>query len=95
MLNIFKVLKAYEGKWSVTNTRDFTEEEIATIAHAEVVASEYGNSVKFWDHNGTVFFIPLSNESSLVVGDHFDLKTGKLLTLSKPGEKDIDRVIEG
>lgn len=94
MMNVFSVLKQYAGKWDVVNTRSFNSEEIADIESAVVVPSEYGNSVRFIKTNGSVVFIPLSTESSLVVGEPFDVTTGKLLTLAKPGEENIFRVIE-
>ena len=93
-MNVFSVLKQYAGKWEVVNTRNFNSEEIADVKSAVVVPSEYGNSVRFLKTNGSVVFIPLSTESSLVVGEHFDVTTGKLLTLAKPGEENIFRVIE-
>lgn len=94
MMNVFSVLKQYAGKWDVVNTRNFNSEEIADVESAVVVPSEYGNSVRFCKTNGSVVFIPLSTESSLVVGEPFDVTTGKLLTLAKPGEENIFRVIE-
>jgi hypothetical protein len=94
MLNIFEVLKNYAGNWNLVETRSFTSEEIANIASAEVVPSQYGNSVKFIRTEGSIVFIPLSTESTLVVGSDFDVTTGKLLRLSKPGEDDIWRVLE-
>lgn len=94
MLNIFEALKNYAGNWNLVETRSFTSEEIANIVSAKVVPSQFGNSVKFIRTEGSIVFIPLSTESTLVVDNDFDVSTGKLLRLSKPGEDDIWRVLE-
>lgn len=93
--NIFDLLPEYAGKWNLTESRAFTQEEIDTVIKAIVVPSQWGNSVEFWKTNGSKVYIPLSTDSALSVGDTFDLITGKFLTLSKTGEKDIHRVLEG
>ena len=91
-MNIFSSLRMYAGKWSETGRRDFTSEELAAVDSAKVVASQYGNSVCFTMVGGGQTFIPLSQNSSLGVGEDVDLKKAKLLTLSKQGELDIMRV---
>lgn len=92
MMNIFQSLRLYAGKWSVSNERAFTEGEIAQVESATVVASQYGSSVCFIMLGGGQTYIPLSQESSLNIGDSVDIKKAKLLTLSKAGEEDIYRV---
>lgn len=91
-MNIFANLKLYASKWSVTNSREFTPEEVRSVVNAVVVSSEYGNSVKFDMAGGGMTFIPLSQDSTLTVGEVVDLNRARLLTLSKPGESDIYRV---
>ena len=91
-MNIFKQVRMYATKWRQTGARNFTAEEIASVERAEVVASQYGNSVCFFMKQGGMAFIPLSKESTLGVGESVDLFTAKLLTLSKEGEDDILRV---
>lgn len=91
-MNIFSSLQVYAGKWSVKSSRAFSPEEISAVSHAEVVPSQYGNSVCFFMANGGQTYIPLSTESSLSVGDNVDLSQAKLLTLEKAGESDILRV---
>ena len=93
-LNIFKSLRQYAGKWSVKETRNFTQEEIAAVERNEIVASQYGNSVCFYMADGGMTFIPLSTNSTKGVGESIDLSKAKLLTLSKTGEDDILRVEE-
>lgn len=93
-LNIFKSLRQYAGKWSVKETRNFSQEEIAAVERNEIVASQYGNSVCFHMVDGGMTFIPLSTNSTKGVGESIDLSKAKLLTLSKTGEDDILRVEE-
>ena len=91
-MNIFSTLKSYAGKWNVVNSRAFTDEEIAAVDSAVVVSSEYGNSVCFHMVSGGMTFIPLSNNSTKGIGESVDLNQCKLLTLSKQGEADINRI---
>lgn len=89
-----KIINSLEKIWTITNSRPFAPEEIAAVDRAEVVASQYGNSVCFFFKSGGQTYIPLSKQSELAVGDELDIKTAKLITLSREGEKDIYRVIE-
>lgn len=91
-MNIFSNLRKYAGKWNVTSSRDFSKEEIDAVERAEVVNSQYGNSVCFTMRGGGQTFIPLSTSSSLGTGESVDITKAKLLTLSKEGEADILRV---
>ena len=75
-------------------TRPFNTEEIGMVSKAEVVPSQYGNSVCFFMNDGGQTYIPLISTSSLNVGDSVDLKTAKLVTLCREGEKEIYRVME-
>lgn len=91
-MNIFSGLQVYGGSWNVVKSRSFDAEEIALISKAEVVASEYGNSVCFHMKSGGMTYIPLSRDSSLSVGDSVDIAKAKLLTLHRDGNDDIMRV---
>ena len=82
----------YAGKWNLKASRGFNSEEIAAISKAEVVPSQYGNSVCFFLRAGGQTYIPLSSDSELTVGDTVDLSSASLLTLEKEGEADILRV---
>ena len=82
----------YVGKWNLKSSRAFTPEEIASVDHAVVVSSNYGNSVCFFMTSGNQTFIPLSQNSTKGVGETVDLQAAKLLTLEKTGEDDILRV---
>ena len=93
-MNIFSGLQVYGGSWNVVEdkTRGFNAEEVALIERAEVVPSEYGNSVCFFMKSGGQSYIPLSRDSTLGVGDSVDIKKAKLLTLHRDGSEDITRV---
>lgn len=93
-MNIFSKLRQYAGKWNVSDSRNFTQDEIAAVERNEIVASQYGNSVCFHMVGGGMTFIPLSTNSTKGVGESVDLTKAKLLTLSKSGEDDILRVEE-
>lgn len=91
-MNIFSSLQVYAGKWAIKAHRVFNQEEVAAVEKAEVVASQYGNSVCFFMRGGGQSYIPLSQDSELSVGDTVDLSKAELLTLEKSGESDIYRV---
>lgn len=91
-MNIFSSLRIYAGKWEVKSERTFSQDEINAVSHAVVVDSTYGMSVQFTMKNGGLTFIPLSQDSSLGIGEEVDLTKAKILTLGKSGEADIFRV---
>lgn len=91
-MNIFDGLNVYGGKWNVVNSRSFAPEEAALVKNAEVVSSDYGKSVCFFMVGGGQTYIPLSNQSTLGVGDSVDLSKAKVLTLHRDGSDDITRI---
>ena len=91
-MNVFNSLMVYAGKWILKSKRNFAAEEIAAVSKAEVVTSQYGNSVCFHMVGGGQTFIPLSNDSNLSIGETIDLSKAELLTLEKDGQSDIIRV---
>ena len=91
-MNIFSTLRVYAGKWAVSNSRSFGQEEIDAVESATVVDSQYGNSVCFLMKSGGQTFIPLSTNSTLGLGATVDLASAKLLTLHRDGDADIYRV---
>ena len=92
MANIFEGRTVYGGSWNVVDSRSFDAEEIAAVKKAEVVSSQYGNSVCFFMKSGGQVYIPLSNQSSLAVGDTVDMAKAKILTLHRDGDEDIARI---
>lgn len=92
MANLFSNLRVYGGKWSVSGSRLFTQEEREMVLKAQVVDSQYGNSCCFFMKNGTSMFAPMSTDSKSGVGDLIDLQSAEIVTLSKVGEADITRI---
>ena len=92
MQNVFAGLTNYAGNWSVTNRRDFNDEEKAAVKSATVVSSQYGSSVCFMMRSGGQTYIPVSRDSNLAVGDTVDLDKVELLTLHRDGDEDIIRI---
>jgi len=91
-MNIFKGLQVYGGSWNVKDSRAFDAEEIEAVKSATIVSSEFGKSVCFLMKSGGQTYIPLSNQSSLEVGDSVDLTKAKVLTLQRDGNADINRI---
>jgi hypothetical protein len=91
-MNIFSALRVYAGKWQVKETKKFSQEEIDLVDRAEVVDSQYGQSVCFFMKSGGQTYIPLDQNSSKATGDTVDLSQASIVTLSKQGEADIYRV---
>lgn len=92
-MNIFENVKIYAG-WTEVNSREFSEAEISAVKSASVTRGDYGLSVCFVFVAGGKGYIPLSPESKLVEGEVVDLKNLRAVELSKPGEKNIIRLIE-
>ena len=92
-MSIFDSLRIYAGKWSVSDSRDFTPEEIGEVREATVVDSTYGLSICFLLSAGQAY-IPVSTECEhlLKPDDKLDLSKCSLITLEKAGEADIIRV---
>ena len=91
-MNIFSALRVYAGKWQVKETKKFSQEEIDLVDRAEVVDSQYGQSVCFFMKAGGMTYIPLDQNSSKATGDTVNLSQASIVTLSKQGEADIYRV---
>lgn len=92
MANVFAGLQVYGGSWNVVDSRSMTPEEIGAVIKAEVVSSEFGNSVCFFMKSGGQTYIPLSRDASVGVGDGVDLTKAKVLTLHRDGNDDITRI---
>lgn len=83
------------NKWRTKLVRSFSIEEQKSVENTKIVASQYGNSVCFKLKSGGETFIPLSNSSSLRVGESINLSKGKLIGLCRrDGEDTIWRVLE-
>lgn len=92
MANIFAGLREYAGKWAVSGSRKFSQEEKDSVVSNSIVDSQYGLSVCFIMRNGGQTFIPLSTNSTKGRGESINMESASLITLSKAGENDIVRV---
>lgn len=92
MSNLFSGIKTYGGKWSVKESRNFTDEETKMVTKIEVVDSDYGLSACFTMTSGVCAYIPMSNDASVNVGDILEPSKCTVLTLEKVGEQDINRI---
>lgn len=91
-MNIFEKLERY-CSWTVTAKRPFEQGEIDQVARAYVRPSNYGMSVCFLMKDGSRTFVPLDSNSEAMEGDVVDLHQAQIVTLSKPGEEDINRIL--
>lgn len=92
IMNFLESLKSYGESFTVTDSRDFDPEELASVKSAKVVASQYGMSCCFYMKKGGQKYIPLSRDAQACIGDDVDLTKAKLLTLSN-GDTVIPRVL--
>lgn len=79
-------------QWKLKSTRHFTKEELDLVDKAQVVESQYGYSCCFFMKNGTKLYVPMSKDSKSKAGDYINLNEAEIVTLSKEGEKDIQRI---
>lgn len=76
---------------------EFTEEALNSIIRAEVVAGQYGLSVKIRrikEEKTIITFVPLSINSKLRLGDIIDCSKCRFICLEKKGADDIYRFEE-
>lgn len=93
-MGILDSLRLYRGKWEESARSNFSEADINSVSSATVVASDYGHSVCFMLKNGGMKFMPVSNTSkvSTAVGDKVNLANCEVITLSREGDEDIQRI---
>ena len=94
MMNVFDGRTQYGNGYEIIDNRNFTEKEISMVNKADVVASTYGKSVRFFMKSKCQMFIPLSTESSAAIGQIVNLYEAKILTLCRQGETEtITRIM--
>lgn len=95
-MNIFDVLPIYATKWQISTEnppRAFNEVELDMFGgKGTVVMSDYGYSIELHLKVGGTQYIPVVNDKPCVEGFVVDLTKAKLVTLVKPGEKDVYRI---
>lgn len=91
-MSVFSGLRTYAGNWNVSKVEAFPAEDAQLVASATVVNSQFGMSVCFLMKSGGMHFIPVDQNSAVNPGDSIDLAKAQVVTLSKEGEADIQRI---
>lgn len=93
-MGILDSLRLYRGKWEESGRSAFSADDLNAVSSAKVVASDFGHSVCFILKNGGMKFMPVSSSSkvSTAVGDAVDLTKCQVITLSREGDDDIQRI---
>lgn len=91
-MSLFNNVKIYAGNWSVKSTERLGKDDLEAIKSAVTVSSEFGTSVCFFLKRGGQFYIPVSKDSNVGIGEVLDLEKITVLTLQKDGEADIQRI---
>lgn len=85
-------LKKYQDTWEEVSREKFDAEDIASIESAEVVASQWGLSVKITWKSGDVSFLPISQRvEEPVIGQQVDPAKCFLVTLRR-GAKTCEKI---
>lgn len=86
-------IKVYGG-WTPIEVVSFNKEELNFVKEAVVSKSEYGKSVCFTFITGQHAYIPIeeAQQDSATIGDKVDPSKVKIVTLAKPGERNIKKV---
>jgi hypothetical protein len=86
-------LKKYQDTWTEVSRSKFESDDIDSIEAMEVVASQWGISVKITWVDGEVSFVPCSKEvSDVCIGDIVDPAKCFLVTL-KRGDKTCEKIL--
>lgn len=92
-MNILSRLTVYKQNFEVVSKDKFTAEELAVIDRAEVCNGDYGLSGRFYLKDGGMFFIDLSSECPLKLGDDINPEDVIAYTLKQGSEgKEILRM---
>jgi hypothetical protein len=91
MLSIISGSQVY-GTWAIKAEETIDPREQELISRAVVVESDYGNSCCFFLKAGGQFYIPMSPDASIGVGEEVDLSKAKVRLLQK-GDQTIKRIV--
>lgn len=84
--------KSYAGNWQVKSVEAIPEIDKQAIESAHIVNSQYGLSVCFMMKAGNRYYKALDTLSNAKEGDVVNLETAKLVTLSRQGDADIQKI---
>lgn len=86
-------LRLYRGKWQVKSVEKFDANDAADVAKAEVVPSDFGQSVCMTLKSGGTKYLPVSNTSrALADGEQVNVAECNVVTLGREGDNDIYRI---
>lgn len=86
-------LRLYRGKWQVKSVDKFDVNDAADVAKAEVVPSDFGQSVCMTLKSGGTKYLPVSNTSrALADGEQVNVAECNVVTLGREGDEDIYRI---
>lgn len=86
-------LRLYRGKWQVKSVEKFDANDAANVEKAEVVPSDYGQSVCMTLKSGGTKYLPVSNTSrALADGEQVNVAECNVVTLGREGDDDIYRI---
>jgi hypothetical protein len=88
----YEKIQQNDCRWSLKESRSFSEAEINNVFKAIVVNSQYGKAACITLKDGSFTYVPLKNNSNVAVDDVIDLKKTKLLKFFKKGQPDIYRL---
>ena len=94
-MSVLASLDVYKGKYTLTDTVVFDEEDLALISNCVVVEStQYEGKLALCmtDPLGQMRYLPVSENSALSIGDMPDPKALVVFILDRPGSKTIKRV---
>lgn len=85
-------LKKYQDTWEEVSREKFDEADVASVESMEVVASNWGISVKITWRSGDVSYLPISQRvEGAMIGQQIDPAKCFLVTL-KRGEKTCEKI---
>lgn len=90
--NLINNLKSYQTAWAVVEEGPVPAELASQVTKTEVVLSTYGTSLKMWLKDGTTKYIPMSEQSKLMVGSTPNINEVSLIVLAREGDEPILRV---
>lgn len=94
LLDNAKIYNTNKWEEDVNLRRKLNDNELSTFTSAEIRENDYGKAVCFHLREaGKCIFVPLSSESSRIVGEDIELNDIQVITLKKTGEKDIIRIM--
>ena len=92
-MGILNALRLYRGKWQVKSVDKFDAADAANVSKAEVVPSDFGQSVCMTLKSGGTKYLPVSNTSrALADGEQVNVAECNVVTLGREGDDDIYRI---